>query len=76
MCIRDRLLGLGNKAPTLGRISEVGSDYLVYEAYPDSSGTDTFSYAVEAVSYTHLDVYKRQTWNSAASRAACVVEVS
>lgn len=43
----DQLLGLGNKAPTLGRISEVGSDYLVYEAYPDSSGTDTFSYAVE-----------------------------
>ena len=40
-------MGLGNKAPTLGRISEVGSDYLVYEAYPDSSGTDTFSYAVE-----------------------------
>ena len=23
----DQLLGLGNKAPTLGRISEVGSDY-------------------------------------------------
>ncbi|TPF92976.1 Ig-like domain-containing protein [Bifidobacterium sp. UTBIF-78] len=43
----DQLLGLGNKAPSLGRISEVGSDYLVYEAYPDSSGTDTFSYAVE-----------------------------
>ncbi|MBW3090975.1 Ig-like domain-containing protein [Bifidobacterium miconisargentati] len=43
----DQLLGLGNKAPSLGRISEVGSDYLIYEAYPDSSGTDTFSYAVE-----------------------------
>jgi neurocan core protein len=43
----DQLLGLGNKAPALGRISEVGSDYLVYEAYPDSAGTDTFSYAVE-----------------------------
>ncbi|MBT1164293.1 fibronectin type III domain-containing protein [Bifidobacterium felsineum] len=43
----DQLLGLGNKVPTLGRISEVGSDYLIYEAYPDSSGTDTFSYAVE-----------------------------
>lgn len=43
----DQLLGLGNKAPSLGRISEIGSDYLVYEAYPDSSGTDTFSYAVE-----------------------------
>ena len=42
-----QLLGLGNKAPKLGRISEVGATYLVYEAYADSSGTDTFSYAVE-----------------------------
>ena len=43
----DQLLGLGNKAPQLGRITEVGANYLVYEAYADSSGTDTFSYAVE-----------------------------
>ncbi|WP_137657132.1 Ig-like domain-containing protein [Bifidobacterium moukalabense] len=43
----DQLLGLGNKAPQLGRITEVGATYLVYEAYADSSGTDTFSYAVE-----------------------------
>ena len=43
----DQLLGLGNTAPELGRIAEVGSDYLVYEAYPDSCGTDIFSYAVE-----------------------------
>ncbi|KAB7787348.1 ATPase AAA [Bifidobacterium cebidarum] len=43
----DQLLGLGNRAPLLGRIVEVGADYLIYEAYPDSSGTDTFSYAVE-----------------------------
>ena len=35
------------QAPTLGRISEVGATYLVYEAYADSTGTDTFSYAVE-----------------------------
>ena len=42
-----QLLGLGNKAPKLGRITEVGATYLVYEAYADSSGTDTFSYAVE-----------------------------
>lgn len=42
-----QLLGLGNKAPQLGRIAEVGATYLVYEAYADSSGTDTFSYAVE-----------------------------
>ncbi|PLS27477.1 Ig-like domain-containing protein [Bifidobacterium parmae] len=43
----DQLLGLGNKAPQLGRITEVGANYLVYEAYADSSGTDIFSYAVE-----------------------------
>ncbi|MBW3081424.1 Ig-like domain-containing protein [Bifidobacterium saguinibicoloris] len=43
----DQLLGLGNKAPQLGRITEVGANYMVYEAYADSSGTDTFSYAVE-----------------------------
>lgn len=43
----DTLLGLGNKAPKLGRIDEVGANYIVYEAYNDSSGTDTFSYAVE-----------------------------
>lgn len=42
-----QLLGLGNDVPELGRISEVGADYLVYEAYEDSSGTDEFSYAVE-----------------------------
>lgn len=43
----DQLLGLGNKAPQLGRITEVGANYMIYEAYEDSSGTDTFSYAVE-----------------------------
>lgn len=42
-----QLLGLGNTVPQLGRISEVGADYLVYEAYEDSAGTDEFSYAVE-----------------------------
>mgnify|MGYP002518290450 FL=1 len=42
-----QLLGLGNKTPKLGRITEVGATYLIYEAYGDSSGTDVFSYAVE-----------------------------
>lgn len=41
------LLGLGNTAPSLGRVAETGADYLMYEAYADSAGTDTFSYAVE-----------------------------
>ncbi|OZG61267.1 ATPase AAA [Bifidobacterium lemurum] len=42
-----QLLGLGNSAPKLGRIVEVGSDYMMYEAYADSYGTDDFTYAVE-----------------------------
>ncbi|MDF7640389.1 Ig-like domain-containing protein [Bifidobacterium sp. ESL0784] len=43
----DTLLGLGDKSPKMGRIDEVGANYMVYEAYSDSSGTDTFTYAVE-----------------------------
>ncbi|KAA8828846.1 fibronectin type III domain-containing protein [Bifidobacterium tissieri] len=43
----DTLNGLGNTVPSLGRVTEVGADYLIYEAYADSSGTDTFTYAVE-----------------------------
>ena len=40
-----QLLGLGNKAPKLGRITEVGATYLVYEAYAkliaeEDSGSD------------------------------------
>ncbi|MEE1297054.1 MAG: Ig-like domain-containing protein [Bifidobacterium sp.] len=42
-----QLLGLGNSAPRLGRVTEVGADYLIYEAYGDSKGTDEFTYAVE-----------------------------
>ena len=43
----DTLSGLGNQAPKLGRIVKAGADYLIYEAYPDSHGTDEFTYAVE-----------------------------
>lgn len=42
-----QLLGLGNQAPTMGRIVETGSAHMVYEAYADAVGTDTFTYAVE-----------------------------
>lgn len=42
-----QLLGLGNASPRLGRIVAVEADALVYEAFPDSKGTDVFSYAVE-----------------------------
>ncbi|MCW2700453.1 MAG: tandem-95 repeat protein [Blastococcus sp.] len=40
-----RVVGVG-AAPTKGRIVEVGTGHLIYEAY-DETGTDTFSYVVE-----------------------------
>lgn len=40
------LLGPASGA-TLGRVTEVGPDWLEYEALPGSRGTDTFTYAVE-----------------------------
>ncbi|MBO0925433.1 fibronectin type III domain-containing protein [Cellulomonas sp. zg-ZUI199] len=40
------LLGQAS-APSLGRVVEVGPDWIEYEADPDSRGTDTFTYAVE-----------------------------
>lgn len=44
----DGVLLLGQaSAPTKGRIVAQGPDHLEYEAFPDSTGTDTFTYAVE-----------------------------
>ncbi|WEV42684.1 Ig-like domain-containing protein [Bifidobacterium sp. ESL0682] len=60
----DTLLGLGDNSPKMGRIDEVGANYMVYEAYSDSSGTDAFSYAVEdwtgqrAQAQIRMGVYK------------------
>lgn len=39
------LVGTGD-APQLGRIAQLGQDWLVYEAYPESQGTDHFTYVV------------------------------
>ncbi|WP_407343921.1 Ig-like domain-containing protein [Pengzhenrongella phosphoraccumulans] len=36
-----------DQAPTKGRITEVGADWIEYEALPGELGTDTFTYAVE-----------------------------
>lgn len=41
------LSGLGNTTAQLGRVTDIDASGLVYEAYPDSQGTDTFTYAVE-----------------------------
>ncbi|WP_098469707.1 Ig-like domain-containing protein [Serinibacter salmoneus] len=44
----DGVLLLGQaSAPSLGRVTEWRSRTVVYEAYPDAAGTDTFTYAVE-----------------------------
>lgn len=40
-----RLIGLAS-GPTRGRVTEVGEDYLMYEAYEVNQGTDTFNYRV------------------------------
>ncbi len=40
------LLGQAS-APGLGRVVEVGPDWIEYEAFPESRGTDVFTYAVE-----------------------------
>lgn len=39
------LIGIAT-APKKGRIVETGADYLLYEAFQDSSGVDTFTYRV------------------------------
>ncbi|KAF2415203.1 hypothetical protein B1729_00645 [Microbacterium sp. B35-04] len=39
------LVGLAS-SPSKGRITETGSDYLVYEAFDDTAGVDTFTYRV------------------------------
>ena len=36
-----------DQAPAKGRITEVGADWIEYEALPGELGTDTFTYAVE-----------------------------
>ncbi|WP_256041362.1 Ig-like domain-containing protein [Cryobacterium sp. SO1] len=33
-------------APTLGRVVDQGSDFFIYEAYPGTAGTDSFTYQV------------------------------
>ena len=34
------------RSPSKGRVTEIGSDYLVYEAFDDTAGVDTFTYRV------------------------------
>ncbi|WP_152192845.1 Ig-like domain-containing protein [Georgenia satyanarayanai] len=57
-----QLLG-ADRAPTKGRIVEVGPTYIDYEAYSRSTGTDTFTYAVRD---------RMGTYASATARVAVV----
>ncbi len=56
--------------PSLGRVVEVGADWIEYEALPGSRGTDTFTYAVEdwvgqrAVATVRVGVAPRPTTGS------------
>ncbi len=56
-----------DRAPTKGRIVDVGADWLEYEAYVDERGTDEFSYAVEdwvgqrAVATVRVGIAERPT---------------
>ena len=60
MCIRDRLINLVNKALIAGRLMKV--------AVASVWQRNSFIRLI-AVSYTHLDVYKRQMYSFSASRA-------
>ena len=35
-----------DEAPELGRVTQIGQDWLIYEAYADAQGTDRFTYVV------------------------------
>lgn len=56
--------------PSLGRVVEVGADWIEYEALPGSRGTDTFTYAVEdwvgqrAVATVRVGIAPRPTTGS------------
>ena len=57
MCIRDRVKVIISYEDENGEVSEVEKELTLYvsEPAPDMDDMDT-------VSYTHLDVYKRQIW--------------
>src|SRR5699024_5441287 len=65
-----RLVGI-DTPPELGRIVSIGDGQLGYEAYPDSAGTDTFTYRVrdalgaEAVGTVRIGVVPRGAGNTA-----------
>ncbi|MGJ3508994.1 Ig-like domain-containing protein [Enemella sp. A6] len=64
-----RLIGV-DSGPKLGRVTAVDEKWLEYEAYPESGGTDTFSYAVtdsrgaKSVGQVRVGVVPRSAVNS------------
>ena len=59
MCIRDRQLGVLEKELWLYRALN-GRTIVFSKDIAEKSTTLTYGYDVASVSYTHLDVYKRQ----------------
>ena len=61
MCIRDRIL--------VNALRELGAEieYVHHEGYPPLciKGAELKGNEITSVSYTHLDVYKRQTYSIA-----------
>src|SRR3546814_14516270 len=45
VCSSDLLIGL-DSAPSKGRVSEVGANFLTYEAFTGETGPDAFTYRV------------------------------
>ena len=59
MCIRDSIYGMDViEIPTNKPVARIDYDDAVY-----MTKKEKFRAVVEAVSYTHLDVYKRQEYN-------------
>ena len=62
MCIRDRAIGMDQAQQT---ISDNGA-----ETYWDKKTSQNYG-TYEAVSYTHLDVYKRQIYRYEEEKSGC-----
>ena len=75
MCIRDRyeiLVGSFGTSYTDNRVATIGAiEKAVAKAIPNFSVRRGFT---APVSYTHLDVYKRQAESRSAKKASCAIE--
>ena len=73
MCIRDRLNTV-EKIQVARQLEALGVD-VIEAGFPISSPGD-FNSVIETVSYTHLDVYKRQSLGSSSVVSAVLWSMS